>query len=542
MAGIAAEHSAEPNASDIRLVIAASSMGTVFEWYDFFIYGTLAGIIGKTFFPSGNATLETLLVWAGFAVGFGFRPLGAVLFGYLGDRLGRKYTFLVTVTLMGMATAGVGLTPSAEAIGYAAPALVLLLRVLQGLALGGEYGGAAIYVSEHSPPGRRGFHTGFIQASVVGGFVLSLVVVLGCKAAMSAAVWEAWGWRVPFILSIVLLAVSLWMRLKLSESPVFRAMREEGEIAGNPFVESFTYPGNRKRIFIALFGIAAGLTVIWYTAMFSALSFLKGAMRMEDTAAEIIVGSAAALGMVFFVIFGSLSDRIGRKKPIVWGYALTLALLFPAFWIIGDHANPHLSRAAERAPIFVVGPDCDYNPFDSEQATRCGKLLSDLAGAGVSYRLSKAPVLVLQVGGRASPLETHPWDDRKARSMQLQQWLGEAGYNFTKVRPAIRDAFAIGVTLLLLMALSGATYGPVAALLSEMFPPRIRYSSMSIPYHIGTGYFGGFLPLISSYMVASSGNPYQGLWYTWGVVAVALVVSLWGLRGGLPRDYGEDVS
>ena len=542
MAGIAAEHSAEPSASDIRLVIAASSMGTVFEWYDFFIYGTLAGIIGKTFFPSGNATLETLLVWAGFAVGFGFRPLGAVLFGYLGDRLGRKYTFLVTVTLMGMATAGVGLTPSAEAIGYAAPALVLLLRVLQGLALGGEYGGAAIYVSEHSPPGRRGFHTGFIQASVVGGFVLSLVVVLGCKAAMSAAVWEAWGWRVPFILSIVLLAVSLWMRLKLSESPVFRAMREEGEIAGNPFVESFTYPGNRKRIFIALFGIAAGLTVIWYTAMFSALSFLKGAMRMEDTAAEIIVGSAAALGMVFFVIFGSLSDRIGRKKPIVWGYALTLALLFPAFWIIGDHANPHLSRAAERAPVFVVGPDCDYNPFDSEQATRCGKLLSDLAGAGVSYRLSKAPVLVLQVGGRALPLETYSWDDRKARSMQLQQWLGEAGYNFTKVRPAIRDAFAIGVTLLLLMALSGATYGPVAALLSEMFPPRIRYSSMSIPYHIGTGYFGGFLPLISSYMVASSGNPYQGLWYTWGVVAVALVVSLWGLRGGLPRDYGENVS
>lgn len=542
MAGIAAEHSAEPNASDIRLVIAASSMGTVFEWYDFFIYGTLAGIIGKTFFPSGNATLETLLVWAGFAVGFGFRPLGAVLFGYLGDRLGRKYTFLVTVTLMGMATAGVGLTPSAEAIGYAAPALVLLLRVLQGLALGGEYGGAAIYVSEHSPPGRRGFHTGFIQASVVGGFVLSLVVVLGCKAAMSAAVWEAWGWRVPFILSIVLLAVSLWMRLKLSESPVFRAMREEGEIAGNPFVESFTYPGNRKRIFIALFGIAAGLTVIWYTAMFSALSFLKGAMRMEDTAAEIVVGSAAALGMVFFVIFGSLSDRIGRKKPIVWGYALTLALLFPAFWMIGDHANPHLSRAAERAPIFVVGPDCDYNPLDSEQATRCGKLLSDLAGAGVSYRLSKAPVLVLQVGGRALPLETYPWDDRKARSMQLQQWLGEAGYNFTKVRPAIRDAFAIGVTLLLLMALSGATYGPVAALLSEMFPPRIRYSSMSIPYHIGTGYFGGFLPLISSYMVASSGNPYQGLWYTWGVVAVALVVSQWGLRGGPPRDYGEDVS
>ncbi|WP_334183932.1 MFS transporter [Novosphingobium sp.] len=542
MAGEAPEHPAGPNASDIRLVIAASSMGTVFEWYDFFIYGTLAGIIGKTFFPSGNATLETLLVWAGFAVGFGFRPLGAVLFGYLGDRLGRKYTFLVTVTLMGVATAGVGLIPSAATIGLLAPAVILLLRVLQGLALGGEYGGAAIYVSEHAPPGRRGFYTGFIQASVVGGFVLSLIVVLGCKAAMSDALWQAWGWRVPFLLSIGLLAVSLWMRLRLSESPVFRAMRAEGEVSGNPFLESFTYPGNPRRIFIALFGIAAGLTVIWYTAMFSALSFLKAAMRMEDTAAEFIVGGAAALGMVFFVIFGSLSDRIGRKKPIVWGYVLTLALLFPAFWMIGGHANPGLSRAAERAPVLVAGPDCAYNPFASEQATRCGRLLGDLAGAGVSYRLSKAPELVLRVAGRALPLDTYPWNDRKARGVQLQQWLGDAGYDFAKVRPAIGDALAIGATLLLLMALSGATYGPVAALLSEMFPPRIRYSSMSIPYHIGTGYFGGFLPLISSYMVASSGNPYQGLWYTWGVVAVALAVSLWGLRGGPPRDYGENVS
>lgn len=542
MAGVAPEHPAGPSTSDIRLVIAASSMGTVFEWYDFFIYGTLAGIIGKTFFPSGNATLETLLVWVGFAVGFGFRPLGAVLFGYLGDRLGRKYTFLVTVTLMGVATAGVGLTPSAETIGYAAPAVVLLLRVLQGLALGGEYGGAAIYVSEHSLADRRGFHTGFIQASVVGGFVLSLIVVLGCKAAMSEGVWNAWGWRVPFILSIALLAVSLWMRLKLSESPVFRAMRAEGEIAGNPFIESFTYPGNRKRIFIALFGIAAGLTVIWYTAMFSAMSFLKGAMRMEDTAAELIVGGAAALGMVFFVIFGSLSDRIGRRKPIVWGYALTLALLFPAFWTIGSHANPGLSRAAAQAPVLVEGPDCDYNPFRAEQASPCGKLLGDLASTGIAYRLATAPELRLRVGESVLPLSAYPWSDRKARSAVLEEWLGGKGYEFAKVRPSLRDALVIGFTLLVLMALSGATYGPVAALLSEMFPPRIRYSSMSIPYHIGTGYFGGFLPLISSYMVASSGNPYQGLWYTWGVVAMALVVSLWGLRGGPPRDYGEDVS
>ncbi|KQM17449.1 MFS transporter [Novosphingobium sp. Leaf2] len=530
---------AAPSASDIRLVIAASSMGTVFEWYDFFIYGTLAAIIGKTFFPSGNATLETLLVWAGFAVGFGFRPLGAILFGFLGDRLGRKYTFLVTVTLMGIATAGVGFIPSAQSIGYAAPAIVLLLRVLQGLALGGEYGGAAIYVSEHSPPNRRGYYTGYIQASVVGGFVLSLIVVLGCKALMSAQTWDAWGWRLPFILSMALLAVSLWMRLKLSESPVFRAMQAQGELAGNPFVESFTYPGNKKRIFIALFGIAAGLTVIWYTAMFSALGFLKGAMRMDDTWAEVIVGISAAIGMAFFVIFGSLSDRIGRKKPIVWGYALTLALLFPVFWTVGSYANPGLVTANERVPVFVVGPDCAYDPFAAEQATKCGKLLGDLAGAGVTYKLSAAPNLVLQIGGKAMPLDTYASADKKARTAQIQSWLTQAGYDLGKVKPPLGNAVMIGLMLIAMMALSGATYGPVAALLSEMFPPRIRYSSMSIPYHIGTGYFGGFLPLISSYMVARSGNPYQGLWYTWIVVAVALAVSLWGLRSGPPRDYGE---
>jgi len=535
-------HAPEPSASDIKLVIAASSMGTVFEWYDFFIYGTLAGIIGKTFFPSGNATLETLLVWAGFAVGFGFRPLGAVLFGFLGDKLGRKYTFLVTVTLMGIATAGVGFIPSAETIGLAAPAIILLLRIMQGLALGGEYGGAAIYVAEHSPPNRRGFFTGFIQASVVGGFVLSLIVVLTCKGLMSEELWNAWGWRVPFLLSMILLAVSLWMRLKLSESPVFKAMREEGEIAGNPFVESFTYPGNKKRIFIALFGIAAGLTVIWYTAMFSALSFLKGAMRMEATTAEIIIGISAGLGMVFFVLFGSLSDRVGRKKPIVWGYLAALVLMFPLFWTIGAHANPALVQANANSPVAVSGPDCSYNPFASVQESDCGKLLEDLTAAGITYELANGTDLELHIGGEALPVAAYPWDDKEARNAELKGWLTDAGYDLGVVRPTVKDALVIGVMLLVFMALSGATYGPVAALLSEMFPPRIRYSSMSIPYHIGTGYFGGFLPLISSYMVATSGNPYQGLWYTWGIVAIALVVAIWGLRGGPPRDYGDDAA
>jgi MFS family permease len=532
----------QPSANDIRLVIAASSAGTVFEWYDFFIYGTLAAIIGKTFFPSGNATLETLLVWAGFAVGFGFRPLGAVLFGFLGDRLGRKYTFLVTVALMGVATAGVGLIPSAGSIGMAAPLLVLLLRILQGLALGGEYGGAAIYVAEHAAPERRGYFTSYIQASVVGGFVLSLIVVLTCKALMSAEAWAAWGWRVPFVLSLALLAISLWMRLKLSESPVFRAMQEEGELAGNPFVESMTYPGNPKRLFIALFGIAAGLTVIWYTAMFSALSFLKAAMHMEDTHAEIIVGLAAAVGMVFFIIFGKMSDRIGRKKPIIIGYLLTLLLLFPIFWTIGHAANPGLADAAARAPVVVSGPDCHYDPFAKDQDTNCSKLLSDLAATGVTYSLSAAPQLAMTVGGQAQALDSYPWADKAARGKQLKALLGRAGYQLDKVTPSFRSGLTIFAALLVMMALSGATYGPVAALLSEMFPARIRYSSMSIPYHIGTGYFGGFLPLIASYIVAKTGDPFSGLWYTWGVVAVAFLVAMWGLKGGRPRDFGDDAA
>ncbi|KPF91076.1 MFS transporter [Novosphingobium sp. AAP83] len=531
----------EPSASDIRLVIAASSAGTVFEWYDFFIYGTLASIIGKTFFPSDNATLQVLLVWAGFAVGFGFRPLGAILFGYLGDKLGRKYTFLVTVTLMGVATAGVGMIPSAASIGLFAPAIVIFLRVLQGLALGGEYGGAAIYVAEHAPGGRRGYYTSFIQASVVGGFVLSLIVVLSSKALMTQEFWLAWGWRVPFLLSIALLAVSLWMRLKLSESPVFQTMKEQGELAGNPFVESFTYPGNKKRIFVALFGISAGITVIWYTAMFTGLGFLKSAMHLDDTYAEIVVGLGAGIGMAFYILFGALSDRIGRKKPMVFGYIATLLLLFPTFWLLGAAANPELAANAARNPVVVSGADCHYSPFASEQDSNCGKLLGDLAASGVTYSVREASVFAMTVGGSAVDLSVFPWDRKSAaRSEALQTELAKHGYDFAKVKPSLGRTIAVIAALLGLMALSGATYGPTAAILSEMFPPRIRYSSMSIPYHIGTGYFGGFLPLISSYIVARTGDPYAGLWYTWVIVLVGLLVAVWGLKPGLPTDFQDD--
>ena len=537
MASSVAQHH-EPSAKEMRLVIAASSAGTVFEWYDFFIYGTLGAILSKTFFPTGNATLSMLLFWLVFAVGFGFRPLGAVLFGYLGDKLGRKYTFLVTVTLMGIATAGVGLVPSADSIGLWAAGIVIFLRILQGLALGGEYGGAAIYVAEHSPFEKRGFFTSFIQASVVGGFVLSLVVVLACKAAMSAETWNEWGWRVPFLLSLILLAISLWMRFKLSESPVFEAMKEEGELAGNPFVESFTYPGNKKRILIALLGVAAGLTVIWYTAMFSSLSFIKTTMRIEDTAAEILVGIAALLGMGFYLYFGHLSDRIGRKKPIVIGYALTLLLLFPGFWALGNVTEP----AGGAKQWAIAGPACDFSPFDTVQKSECGKLIGDLSAAGIAYQLSTAPELSLRYGGQAIATGGLDWQDAKTRKAQVEAQLGEKVFNLEKVKPTFGQSLQIIAALLLLLALSGATYGPVAALLAEMFPPKVRYSSMSIPYHIGTGYFGGFLPFIASYIVAKTGNPYSGLWYTWVVVLVALLMALWGLPNGKPRDFSDDAA
>ncbi|CAO1652883.1 MFS transporter [Parasphingorhabdus sp. NYA22] len=533
----------QPTTKEIRLVIAASSAGTIFEWYDFFIYGTLFYIIGPTFFPSGNPTLEILMVWATFAIGFGFRPVGAILFGFLGDKLGRKYTFLVTVTLMGIATAGVGLIPSAETIGLAAPLIVIFLRILQGLALGGEYGGAAIYVAEHAPREKRGYYTSYIQASVAGGFVLSIGVILACRFLIPEQEFNDWGWRVPFLLSIILLAISLWMRLKLNESPVFQAMKEAGETAGNPFVESFTYPGNKKRIFVALFGITGILTTIWYTAFFSGMSFLRGPMNMEARTVDIILFVSGLIAMSFYLVVGKWSDRVGRKKPIIVGALLSLLLLFPAFWALGHFANPGLTEAAAANPVRVEGSACSTDPFAelfSREQSDCGKILETLTSAGVSYTLVDASELSLSAGSNAIAIDPARLEDGAARSSGVRDALTNYGYDFSKQQPGMISILGIVAILLVLGGLSALTYGSVAALLSEMFPAKIRYSSMSIPYHIGAGYLGGFLPLIAGYIVARSGDIYAGLWYTWGVVAFGVIVAWWGIPGDPEAALDED--
>jgi MFS family permease len=508
-----------------RLVIFASTLGTVFEWYDFFIYGTLAAVIGKQFFPSGNETAQFLFALASFGVGFGARPFGAALFGVLGDKLGRKYTFLVTITLMGFATAAVGLVPGYAAIGVAAPVILVFLRVLQGLALGGEYGGAAIYVAEHAPQNKRGFYTSFIQAGVIGGFLLSVGVVLASGLIVDQASWEAWGWRIPFLFSVVLLGVSLWVRLKLKESPVFQAMKEAGKTAGNPLTESFRGWQRTKLILVALFGVSAGLTVIWYTAQFQALYFLQNALRVDDTAARIMIGVAAACSMFWFILFGWLSDRIGRKPPIVVGYALTLILLFPLFYWMASAANPELSTAMARNPVTVQGTNCAYNPFQTRQATRCGRALDILTRRGVAYTFVPAPGW----SGDNYQVRIGPNVVNAEDPAVLEPALASAGYRMEKTAPPFGRAIRVVIAIVVIGFLSGMTYGPVAALLVELFPARVRYTSLSVPYHIGTGYFGGFLPLISQYIVARTGNPFSGLWYTMAVVAMALIVSIFWL-------------
>lgn len=509
-----------------RLVITASSLGTVFEWYDFFVYGILGALIGKLFFPSDNPTAATLASLAVFGAGFGVRPLGAIIFGYLGDKIGRKYTFLITISLMGGATAAIGFIPTFESIGIWAAAMLLVLRCLQGLALGGEYGGAAIYVAEHAPPGKRGQYTSWIQASVAGGFLLAVVVVLATRSSMSTEAFEAWGWRVPFIISLLLLAVSLYIRMMLSESPVFKAMKEAGTTSHNPFVESFQYPGNIKRLFVALFGVAAGLTVIYYTSQFGTLYFLTGTARVPETDALSYMAVGALLAAPLYVAAGWLSDHFGRKRILLIGYALTMVATFPLFHMMADAANPALARATASSPVTLELPACDFNVFAAKQTTECGKALNFLSKRGISYSKKQGDGVVLNVGNT----QVQGFDEKGYVAA-----LEAAGYP-DKSDPALREPFFIILAVAILVALSAMTYGQVAAILVELFPARIRYTSMSIPYHIGTGYFGGFLPFISQYIVVKTGGTFMGLWYTIGVVAMAFVVSFFWL----PETWGKE--
>ena len=516
-----------------RLVIVASSLGTVFEWYDFFIYGTLAGVISQVFFPWAGATGGFLFTLGAFGAGFGVRPLGAILFGILGDRLGRKYTFLITITLMGFATAAVGILPTYAQIGIAAPILLVTCRLLQGLALGGEYGGAAIYVAEHAPRHKRGLYTSFIQASVIGGFLLSVITVLLSNALVPDPANNSLAWRIPFLVSLLLLAVSLWMRLKLKESPVFQAMKQAGKTSRNPLKDSFKGRQQVRLILVALFGIAAGLTVIWYTAQFQALYFLQNALRIDDTAARVMVGVAAMFSMLWFVLFGWLSDKIGRKPPIVTGYVLTILLMFPLFHLMASAANPELSAAMERNPVVVQGSGCDFNPFAQRQEMPCGRALDALTRRGVAYTLQPTA----DWGGGAYQVRVGSTIVNAEDPAALEPVLEAAGYRLEKTVPSWSSMAMVVLAIVVIGLLSGMTYGPVAALLVELFPARIRYTSLSVPYHIGTGYFGGFLPFISQYIVARTGDPFAGLWYTIGVVAMALVVTAFWL----PETSGKNL-
>jgi MFS family permease len=512
-----------------RTVILASSLGTMFEWYDFFLYITLATLLGGLFFPSDNPTAALLASLATVGAGFGVRPLGAVFFGVLGDKIGRKYTFLATLTLMGLSTAAIGLLPTYSQAGLWAPGLLLSLRLLQGLALGGEYGGAAIYVAEHAPMGKRGLYTSWIQASVVGGFVLSLGVVLACRLALDKAAFDTWGWRIPFLLSIVMLAISLYVRLKLAESPVFQALKAKGETARQPLRESFATWAQTRTILASMIGIAAGFTVIWYTAQFSTLAFLKQVALVDDISATLVNGIAITCAVPFFILFGALSDRIGRKKVMLTGYALTLLLMFGLFKQIGVAANPALSAAMANAPVSIEGQNCDFDVFAKKQTTPCAQALAFLTARGIGYRKSASsdePV-ILHVGGASVA-----GFDATAFAAALKS----AGYPESS-DPAKRNLLLAGLCVFAMCVLSAMTYAPVAAFMVELFPARVRYTSMSVPYHIGTGYFGGFLPFVSQYMIVKSGNPFAGLYYTLSVVTVAFVVCALFL----PETYRRDI-
>ncbi|MGZ8281476.1 MAG: MFS transporter [Allosphingosinicella sp.] len=536
-----------------KLVIAASSLGTIFEWYDFYLYGLLAGIISAQFFSGVNETTGFIFALAAFAAGFAVRPFGAVLFGRIGDLVGRKYTFLVTMGLMGVSTFAVGLLPSYAAIGVAAPVMLVVLRLIQGLALGGEYGGAATYVAEHAPNHRRGLFTSFIQTTATLGLFAALLVVIGIRSWLGEEAFAAWGWRIPFLISLGLLAVSMWIRLQLEESPVFRRMKEEGTTSKAPLTEAFARWGNLRLVLIALFGAVAGQAVVWYAGQFYALFFLERMMKVDGATANILIAIALAIGTPAFILFGWLSDRIGRKPIILAGCALAALTYFPLFQALGEAANPALAAAQARAPVQVVADPADcslqFDPVGRNRfdARSCDIAKSFLARAGIPYANAAAPagaVARLRIGRVEIPAVAPAGLHAEARSAAIASFqqeamaaLATAGYP-ARADPAAIDKPKVVLILTLLVLYVTMVYGPIAALLVELFPARIRYSSMSLPYHIGNGWFGGFLPTTAFAIVAATGNIYAGLWYPVVIAAATLLIGLLFL----PETRGRDIA
>jgi MFS family permease len=527
-----------------RQVILASSVGTVIEWYDFYLYGSLAAIITVQFFSGVNETTGYIFALMAFAAGFAVRPFGAVFFGRLGDLWGRKNTFLVTMLLMGLSTFVVGLLPSYADIGVAAPIILIAMRLLQGLALGGEYGGAATYVAEHAPPGKRGLYTSFIQITATAGLMLSLLVILGARTVVGEEAFKDWGWRIPFLVSILLLGVSLWIRLKLAESPAFARMKAEGKGSKTPLKDSFGKWPNLKLVLLALVGLTAGQAVVWYTGQFYALFFLEKTLKVDAALANILIAISLLLATPFFVFWGWLSDKVGRKPIILVGCLLAALTWFPLFHALTGAANPQLAAATAAAPVSVRADPADcafqFDPvgktvFDSS----CDLAKSYLAKAGVTYANIAAPagsvaeVRIGEVIVTSFEGGTLSRTDFAARKTEWEAGLGAAlaaaGYPPKADSALVNKPLVVGILFVLVMYVT-MVYGPIAAALVEMFPTSIRYTSMSLPYHIGNGWFGGFLPTTAFAMVAATGNIYYGLWYPVVVALVTVVVGFLFIR------------